>query len=146
MSLSFRIMSIGFLFVLLISSTCLASYFHGKYTAANRLAIKRWQMINDMQVRQRNVAALDAKYTKELADAQANIDQLQHDVASGRRRLQFNASCTKQSPTITTVMDDAASPRLTKSAEQDYFTLRKRIETSKKMIAGLQDFIKQQCQ
>jgi prophage endopeptidase len=31
--------------------------------------------IKDMQVRQRDVAALDAKYTGELADAKATIDQ-----------------------------------------------------------------------
>jgi len=32
--------------------------------------------IDDMQVRQRDDAALDAKYTKELVSAQAIIDQL----------------------------------------------------------------------
>lgn len=33
--------------------------------------------ITDMQTRQRDVAALDAKYTKELADAKAENDALQ---------------------------------------------------------------------
>ena len=42
--------------------------------------------ITDMQMRQRDVAALDAKYTKELADAKAENDALRDDVA-GRRRL-----------------------------------------------------------
>ena len=32
--------------------------------------------ITDMQMRQRDVAALDAKYTKELADAKAENDAL----------------------------------------------------------------------
>ena len=41
--------------------------------------------ITDMQ-RQRDVAALDAKYTKELADAKAENDALRDDVAAGRRR------------------------------------------------------------
>ena len=40
-----------------------------------------------MQMRQRDVAALDAKYTKELADAKAENDALRDDVAAGRRRL-----------------------------------------------------------
>ena len=40
----------------------------------------------DMQMRQRDVAALDAKYTK-LADAKAENDALRDDVAAGRRRL-----------------------------------------------------------
>ena len=38
-------------------------------------------------MRQRDVAALDAKYTKELADAKAENDALRDDVAAGRRRL-----------------------------------------------------------
>ncbi|MBB7296163.1 lysis protein, partial [Escherichia coli] len=41
--------------------------------------------IADMQQRQRDVAALDAKYTKELADAKAENDALRDDVAAGRR-------------------------------------------------------------
>ncbi len=43
---------------------------------AESLAKQRQETINDMQVRQRDVAALDAKYTGELADAKATIDQL----------------------------------------------------------------------
>ena len=37
--------------------------------------------ITDMQMRQRDVAALDAKYTKELADAKAENDALRIDVS-----------------------------------------------------------------
>ena len=43
-----------------------------------------------MQMRQRDVAALDAKYTKELADAKAENDA-RSDVATGRRRLHIKA-------------------------------------------------------
>ena len=46
-----------------------------------------------MQMRQRDVAALDAKYTKELADAKAENDALRDDVAAGRRRLHIKAVC-----------------------------------------------------
>ena len=45
----------------------------------------------DMQMRQRDVAALDAKYTKEIADAKAENDALRDDVAAGRRRLHIKA-------------------------------------------------------
>ena len=48
--------------------------------------------ITDMQMRQRDVAALDAKYTKELADAKAENDALRDDVAAGRR-LHIKAVC-----------------------------------------------------
>ena len=47
--------------------------------------------ITDMQMRQR--VALDAKYTKELADAKAENDALRDDVAAGRRRLHIKAVC-----------------------------------------------------
>ena len=43
-------------------------------------------------MRQRDVA-LDAKYTKELADAKAENDALRDDVAAGRRRLHIKAVC-----------------------------------------------------
>ena len=46
--------------------------------------------ITDMQMRQRDVA-LDAKYTKELADAKAENDALRDDVAAGRRRLHISS-------------------------------------------------------
>ena len=43
--------------------------------------------IADMQQRQRDVAALDAKYSRELANAKAENETLRADVAAGRRRL-----------------------------------------------------------
>ena len=45
-----------------------------------------------MQMRRRDVAALDAKYTK-LADAKAENDALRDDVAAGRRRFARKAVC-----------------------------------------------------
>ncbi|EOD0686512.1 lysis protein, partial [Escherichia coli] len=51
--------------------------------------------ITDMQMRQRDVAALDARYTKELADANATIESLRADVSAGRKRLQVAATCAK---------------------------------------------------
>ncbi|WP_313120088.1 lysis protein [Atlantibacter hermannii] len=101
--------------------------------------------INDMQVRQRDVAALDAKYTKELADAQENIKQLERDVAAGRKRLQISARCPANGAPGTTSLDDGTGPRLTDAAERDYFTLRQRIETVNKMINGMQEYISEQC-
>lgn len=101
--------------------------------------------IKDMQVRQRDVAELDAKYTGELADAKATIDQLERDVASGKRRLQLNARCSTNTTTATGGMGDASSPRLTDAAERDYFTLRDRIITVTKQVGYLQEYITTQC-
>ena len=51
--------------------------------------------ITDMQMRQRDVKQLDAKYTKELADAKAENDALRDDAAAGRRRLHIKASVSQ---------------------------------------------------
>ena len=101
--------------------------------------------IADMTTRQRDVAALDAKYTGELQDAKATIYQLERDVAAGKRRLQLNAKCPANGATSTSVLGDASGPRLTDSAERDYFTLRERIVTVTKQVGYLQDYINTQC-
>ena len=63
-----------------------------------------------MQMRQRDVAALDAKYTKELADAKAENDALRDDVAAGRR-LHIKAVCQSvREATNASGVDNAASP------------------------------------
>ena len=67
--------------------------------------------ITDMQMRQRDVAALDAKYTEELADAKAENDALRDDVAAGRRRLHIKAVCQSvREATTASGVDNAASP------------------------------------
>ena len=75
--------------------------------------------ITDMQMRQRDVAALDAKYTKELADAKAENDALRDDVAAGRRRLHIKAVCQSvREATTASGVDNAASPWLADTAER----------------------------
>ena len=95
---------------------------------------ENWKLANaaitDMQMRQRDVAALDAKYTKELADAKAENDALRDDVAAGRRRLHIKeARQSVREATTASGVDNAASPRLADTAERDYFTLRERLIT-----------------
>ncbi|MFA1017629.1 lysis protein [Enterobacter sp. SAT-E-asb] len=101
--------------------------------------------IKDMQTRQRDVAALDAKYTKELADAKAENDALQRCVSTGKCGLHVNARCSANGATSSGGMGDASGPRLTESAERDYFTLRERIATVTKQVGYLQDYIREQC-
>ena len=50
-------------------------------------------MLTHADASARDVAALNAKYTKELADAKAENDALRDDVAAGRRRLHIKAVC-----------------------------------------------------
>lgn len=101
--------------------------------------------IKDMQTRQRDVAALDAKYTKELADAKKQLDDLQRCIRDGKCGLRVNAKCPANGAAGTGSLGDATSPRLTDSAERDYFTLRERIITVTKQVEYLQDYINTQC-
>ncbi len=78
--------------------------------------------ITDMQMRQRDVAALDAKYTKELADAKAENDALRDDVAAGRRRLHIKAVCQSVREATTASGVDNAASRLADTAKRDYST------------------------
>lgn len=101
--------------------------------------------IKNMQTRQRDVAALDARYTKELSDAKKQLDDLQRCVRDGKCGLHVNARCPANRATGTGSLGDASGPRLTNSAERDYFILRERIVTVTKQVGYLQDYIKQQC-
>ena len=101
--------------------------------------------ITDMQMRQRDVAALDAKYTKELADAKAENDALRDDVAAGRRRLHIKAVCQSVREATTPPAWIMQPPRLADTAERDYFTLRERLITMQKQLEGTQKYINEQC-
>ncbi|WP_279278215.1 lysis protein [Citrobacter braakii] len=101
--------------------------------------------IKDMQTRQRDVAALDAKYTQDLADAKKQLDDLQRCVSDGKCGLRVNARCPANGTASTGSLGDASGPRLTDAAQRDYFTLRERIVTVTKQVGYLQDYIKEQC-
>ncbi|EFE7071620.1 TPA: lysis protein [Escherichia coli] len=100
--------------------------------------------IADMRKRQRDVAELDARYTKELADANATIESLRADVSAGRKRLQVAATCTK-STTGASSMGDGESPRLTADAELNYYRLRSGIDKITAQVNYLQEYIRTQC-
>ncbi|MFW5410769.1 lysis protein [Pectobacterium brasiliense] len=117
-------------------------YYHDAYSDTQKSLKLANDTIADMTQRQRDVAALDEKYTRELIDAQADIEKLRGDVAAGRKRLRVNV--VKQA-TATPGVDDAAGTRLTDSAQRDYFTLRERIETITKQLTGLQQYVREQC-
>ena len=100
--------------------------------------------IADMRKRQRDVAELDARYTKELADANATIESLRADVSAGRKRLQVAATCAK-STTGASSMGDGESPRLTADAELNYYRLRIGIDRITAQVNYLQEYIRTQC-
>ena len=73
-----------------------------------------------MQMRQRDVAALDTAKYLELADAKAENDALRDDVTAGRRRLHIKAVCQSVREATTASGVDNAASRLADTAERDY--------------------------
>ena len=82
---------------------------------------ENWKLANaaitDMQMRQRDVAALDANYTKELADAKAENDALRDDAAAGRRRLHISSLSVSAWPPLPPAWI-MQPPRLADTADQ----------------------------
>lgn len=101
--------------------------------------------IKEMQIRQSDAAALDAKYTKEIAYAKKDLDNLQRCVSTGKCGLHLNARCPANGAAVPDGMGDASSPRLNDSTERDYFTLRERIITITRQVNYLQQYIREQC-
>ncbi len=82
----------------------------------------------------------------QLATATESIWQRKkRAVTAGDKRLHLNTTYKPVSKAPgSTSLDDTTSLGLTDAAERDYFRLRKRIETSNKQIAGLQEYIRKQ--
>ena len=91
------------------------------------------------------IAALDAKYTKQLVDKAEN-DALRDDVAAGRRRLHIKAVCQSvREATTASGADNAASPDWQTLPNGIIFTSRERLITMQKQLEGTQKYINEQC-
>ncbi|OVZ72872.1 lysis protein [Yersinia intermedia] len=97
-----------------------------------------------IETQRQAVAAIDIKYTKELADAKSENERLRADIANGTKRLQLNATCSKPVSKTTgpASVDDVTGPELTPDARQNYFHLREQLVTAEKQILGLQEYIR----
>ncbi|WP_455768372.1 lysis protein [Enterobacter mori] len=103
--------------------------------------------IKDMQVRQRDVAALDAKYTKELADAKAENDALQRKLDNGGRVL-VKGKCPVPASTETTGtsgVGDDATVELSSVAGRNVLGIRSGILSDQTALRALQEYINTQC-
>ena len=102
--------------------------------------------ITDMQMRQRDAAALDAKYTKELADAKAENDALRDDVAAGCRRLHISSLPSVREATTPPPAWIMQPPLDWQTPLNGHiFTLRERLITMQKQLEGTQKYINEQC-
>ncbi|EMX4956228.1 lysis protein [Raoultella planticola] len=103
--------------------------------------------ITDMTTRQRDVAALDAKYTKELADAKAENDALQRKLDNGGRVL-VKGKCPVSATTQTAgsaSMGDDATVELSAVAGRNVLGIRAGIQRDQTALKTLQEYINTQC-
>ncbi len=103
--------------------------------------------ITDMQTRQRDVAALDAKYTKELADAKAENDALQRKLDNGGRVL-VKGKCpvpTSTEASIATGLGNDATVELSPVAGRNVLGIRSGIISDQTSLRALQEYINTQC-
>ncbi|ELI8130064.1 lysis protein [Yersinia enterocolitica] len=142
------------LIAVLVASLFGLTYYHYRVQSLNRdvaelatVAKQQQATLDQIETQRQAVAAIDIKYTKELADAKSENERLRADIANGTKRLQLNATCT--SPVSKTTgpasVPDDASARLTNAAERDYISLRERIGIATSQINGLQDYITNVC-
>ena len=83
-----------------------------------------------MQMRQRDVAALDAKYTKELADAKAENDALRDRCCRWSSSVAHQQSVSQcEVATTASGVDNAASPDWQTPPNGDYFHRGERLIT-----------------
>ncbi len=139
---------------LIVSLGWLASHYHDNATEFKRQrdkATEKLSMANDtiadMQTRQRDVAALDAKYTKELADAKAENDALQRKLDNGGRVL-VKGKCPVSAATQTTgtpSMGDDATVELSSVAGRNVLGIRAGIQRDQAALKTLQEYITTQC-
>ncbi|EHU4457085.1 lysis protein [Salmonella enterica] len=115
-------------------------------TATHNLNLAN-ETIDDMTQRQRDVAALDAKYTKELADAQNRNTDLQRRLAAGGR-VRVEGRCTVPTTTktaSTSRVGNAATVELSPVAGQNVLNVRAGIISDQEKLKYLQEYIRTQC-
>ncbi|EAX0692268.1 lysis protein [Salmonella enterica] len=149
-------MTTGAIVSLLIVAAALAwttDHYHGnavKYkdqrdTATHSLKLAN-ATITDMTKRQRDVAALDARYTKELADAKSENTDLQRRLAAGGRvRVEGRCSVPTETETASTSrVGDAASVELSTVAGQNVLDIRSGIISDQVKLKYLQEYVRTQ--
>lgn len=115
-------------------------------TVTHKLALAN-ATITDMTKRQRDVAALDARYTKELADEHAKNTDLQRRLAAGGRvRVEGRCSVPTQTETASTSrMGNAPTVELSPVAGQNVLGIRSGIISDQAKLKYLQEYVRTQC-
>ncbi|HAU3266521.1 TPA: lysis protein [Salmonella enterica subsp. salamae] len=154
MMFNWKTMFVGLLLVSLIVVGRLANHYRNnaitykdqRDTATQKLKLAN-ETIDDMQGRQRDVASLDARYTKELADAKAENDALRRKLDNGGRVL-VKGKCPVSSSAETSSasgMGNDATVELSPVAGRNVLGIRDGIISDQAALRTLQEYIRTQC-
>ncbi|HGB3585366.1 TPA: lysis protein [Salmonella enterica subsp. enterica serovar Zanzibar] len=154
MMFNWKTMFVGLLLVSLIVSGRLANHYRDnaiaykeqRDTATHKLKLAN-ETIDDMTKRQRDVAAIDARYTKELADAKAENDALRRKLDNGGRVL-VKGKCPVSSSAETSSasgMGNDATVELSPVAGRNVLGIRDGIISDQAALRTLQEYIRTQC-
>ncbi|HFG5014625.1 TPA: lysis protein [Salmonella enterica subsp. enterica serovar Mgulani] len=154
MMFNWKTMFVGLLLVSLIVSGRLANHYRDnaiaykeqRDTATHKLKLAN-ETIDDMTKRQRDVAAIDARYTKELADAKAENDALRRKLDNGGRVL-VKGKCPVSSSAETSSasgMGNDATVELSPVAGRNVLGIRDGIIRDQTALRTLQEYIWTQC-
>ncbi|EKS5956275.1 lysis protein [Salmonella enterica] len=154
MTFNWKTMFVGLLLVSLIVAGRLANHYRNnaitykdqRDTATHKLTLAN-ATIDDMQIRQRDVAGLDARYTKELADAKAENDALRRKLDNGGRVL-VKGKCPVSSSAETSSasgMGNDATVELSPVAGRNVLGIRDGIISDQAALRTLQEYIRTQC-
>ncbi|EAA9556578.1 lysis protein [Salmonella enterica subsp. enterica serovar Montevideo] len=122
------------------------TYKYQRDTATHNLKLAN-ETITDMTQRQRDVAAIDEKYTKELADAKAENDALRRKLDNGGRVL-VKGKCPVSSSAETSSasgMGNDATVELSPVAGRNVLGIRDGIISDQAALRTLQEYIRTQC-
>ncbi|WP_105624899.1 lysis protein [Cronobacter sakazakii] len=154
MTFNWKLILFAVMTLLLAIAIVIASYYRSALTESqasltkvNRELNLAKDTIKDMQTRQRDVAALDAKYTQELADANAENDALRKRLDNGGR-VRVKGSCPVSATTKTSGtsgMGNDATVELSDVAGRNVLSIRAGIISDQTSLKVLQDYIRQQC-
>ncbi|PQX95843.1 lysis protein [Cronobacter sakazakii] len=155
MTFNWKLILFAIMSLLLAIAIVIASHYRSalkesqaSLTKVNRELNLAKDTIADMQTRQRDVAALDAKYTQELADANAENDALRKRLDNGGR-VRVKGSCPVSATTKTSGtsgMGNDATVELSDVAGRNVLGIRSGIISDQTSLRTLQEYIKTQCQ
>ena len=117
---------------------------------ANAASAQVRQALDKQQAAEQARADIDARTTKEKANALAENERLRADVAAGDRRLRIAGRCSTSGSNLpytssTARVDDGGTVELAGVAERSVFDIRAGVIKDRAALKGLQEYVREVC-